>query len=80
MVFIYSVGLATQERDSACLGGNDIGVRESRSIFFLNYILGGGSLCVANAQLTNPKRVCKHSRNLLHHRNYAAILILSSLM
>lgn len=80
MVFIYSVRLGTWVRDSACMGGNDIGVRESRRIFFLNYILGGGSLCVANAQLTNPRRVCKHSRILRHRRNYAAILIVSSLM
>lgn len=80
MVLIYSVGLATWERDSACMGGNDIGVRESRRIFFLNYIRGGGSLCAANAQLTNPRRVCKHSRNLPHRHNYAAILIASSFM
>lgn len=80
MVFIYSVGLATWERDSAFMGGNDIGMRESKRIFFLNYILCGGSLCAANAQLTNPRRVCKHSRNLPHRRNYPAILIASSLM
>lgn len=79
-MFIYSVGLAMWERDSACMGANDIGARESRRIFFLNYILGGGSLRAANAQLTNPRRVCKHSRNLPHRHNYAAILIVSSLM